>query len=114
MKIDWGIEANQKPTKPIQLNELEIGESVKLTIEDMRQPVSDGIDYIVATVSSTEIEGDTMWLKGKFGLKNGAFSLFKLIGSDESEDFVGKDYIVSKVESEKSLTGYAYRWELAE
>ena len=107
-EIKWG-ENTHEESKPVKLNKLEMNTPHQVEFQDLRQLEN---DYIVATVSSETLEGNTLWLRGKFGLQNGALSLIKLVGSSESADFVGNIFTVEKVESEKSMSGYRYQWTL--
>ena len=107
-EIKWG-ENTHEESKPVKLNKIEMNTKYRVEFQDLRQLEN---DYIVATVNSEPLEGNTLWLRGKFGLQNGALSLIKLVGSSESEDFVGKTFTVEKIESVKSMSGYRYQWTL--
>jgi hypothetical protein len=93
----------------VDLRTVEVGSSVKFNIESVRTGISSktGDDFIVATVSSEEIEGNTIWFKGKFGLQNGYASLLKAFGG-----VIEGHCVYHKVESKKSPVGYAHRWTL--
>jgi len=64
---------------------------------------------VVATVDSETLEGDTLWLAGQHGPQNGLLSLLKAAG--EEREVEGKSFTFTRVESENSPAGYAYRWE---
>ena len=106
--IDWG---NNTPTntetQTMKLNTMGMEEPHAIKILDMR--MTDG-GYIVTTVSSETLEGNTLWLKGKYGLQNGALSLMNLVGSNESADYIDESFFVMKEPSEKSMSGYRYVW----
>ena len=106
--IDWG---NNSPTntetQTMKLNTM--GMEVPHTIKILDMRMTDG-GYIVTTVSSPTLEGNTLWLKGKYGLQNGALSLMQLVGSNESADYIDKSFFVKKEASEKSMSGYRYVW----
>ena len=92
--------------------------SVLLVLKDAEFDVEHKIEFlsvaetanghIVADVKSDTIEGDTLWLKGKFGFQNGCLSLLNAAGKKPLE---GNTYTFMKIESDKSPAGYAYRWQ---
>jgi len=108
-KIDWGVD-NSSVSESIKLKEIHIDESHSVTILDMN---TTSIGYIVATVEAPTLEGNVLWLKGKFGLQNGALSLMRLMDSDDVQDYIGITFQVGKVPSDKSSTGYRYEWVLS-
>lgn len=93
----------------VDLRAVEVGSSVRFNIESVRTGISSktGDDYIVATVSSEEIEGNTIFFKGKYGLQNGYASLLKAFNG-----VIEGDCVYHKVESKKSPVGYAHRWTI--
>ena len=93
----------------MKLNSMEMNDSHEVTVLDMR--MTDG-DFIVLTVESETLEGNTLWLKGKYGLQNGARQLMKLVNSSDTEDYIGETFTVLKMESEKSMSGYRYHWTI--
>ena len=108
--IDWGqTTSHRTETQTVKLNTMEMEEPHEIKILDMR--MTDG-GFIVTSVESETLEGNTLWLKGKYGLQNGAMSLMELVGSNESTDYVDKMFSVQKVPSEKSMSGYRYEWQL--
>lgn len=109
MAIDWNMgHSTSGPSENInmKLSELPLSQSASVKIEEMKMTTG---GYIVATVTSEELEGNTLWLSGKFGLQNGAYSLQQLVGSSDESDYVG-EFFVSKIPSDKSTSGYRYEW----
>ena len=107
--IEWGDDTHSTEAQVMKLNSMEMNDEHIIKILDMR--MTDG-GYIVTTVESETLEGNTLWLKGKYGLQNGARTLMSLVGSDETEDYINGSFKVSKIESEKSMSGYKYLWTL--
>lgn len=106
--IDWNVGHSAKSDAEVmQLREIPLNQAVTITINNVRMTPQ---GYIVAEVVSEELEGNTLWLSGKFGLQNGAFSLMNLVGQSQNvADIVG-DYQISKLPSDKSSSGYRYEW----
>jgi hypothetical protein len=110
-KIDWNLGHSKEESNdvPMKLSNLDLNNGAVVSITEMRTTEK---GHIVCTVSSEDLEGNTLWLSGKYGLQNGAVNLKNLVGSDDTEDY--KDtFIVSKVPSDKSITGYRYEWQYA-
>ena len=108
--IEWGLQKAPQ-SEAMKLKEMEMGVNHAVTITDLRN-TSNG--FVVASVESEDLAGDTLWLKGKFGLQNGAAKLIQLCnGSTDPVDYIGKTFLVSKVENQESMTGYNYDWQLA-
>lgn len=105
MDIDWTTVLEHTP-QVVNLQSTEIDEAHDITFHETRL-TEDG--HIVATVSSETLEGTTIWLKGKFGAQNGLGSLIKACDGDGSK-IEGNTFTFTRVESEKSPAGYAYRW----
>jgi len=104
-EIDWsGIFTQTESGTPVALREVPMGMEVEVTFNRLTQTANGGI---VANVE-TSIEGDTIWLKGQYGPQSGLYSLISAAGSGENIE--GNTFVFSRVESEKSPTGYAYRW----
>ena len=105
------------PEKKVLLPDMSAGCSLSASItgEDVRNlkkkypgvPVVSYV-YTSADVKSETIEGDTLWLKGKFGFQNGCLSLLNAAGKKPLE---GNTYTFMKIESDKSPAGYAFRWQ---
>ena len=108
-KIDW-TNAQQAPSVNISLAEATIDEPHVVLFERVSQTPQ---GYIVCTVSSDTLEGNTIWLRGKYGSQNGFGSLLNAV-DDEGDLIEGNEFIFTKVESEKSPKGYAYRWTTVE
>jgi hypothetical protein len=109
-EIDWTnlVDDSSDEEITVDLKKMEIGTEATVHFESVRG-VSNGM--IVATVASEELEGTTMWLRGKFGPQNGLLSLVKAAsGGDMIE---GNTFTLAKIPSEKSPVGYAYRWTTA-
>jgi len=105
-EIDWGIVTNFPESIIMDLKEVEIGDSITVCFEEVKQVG----DKIIATVTSDDLPGDTLWLKGNFGPQNGLLSLIKTLkGGDNIE---GSTVKYTKVESEKSPAGYAHLWQV--
>ena len=106
--IDWNVGHSAKSDSVVmQLREIPLNQAIPVKIKNVRMTPQ---GYIVAEVESEELEGDTLWLSGKFGLQNGAFSLMNLVGQSQNvADIVG-DYHIAKLPSDKSTSGYRYEW----
>ena len=103
-KINWEITTTENDIVNLK-DDLVIGGTAKVSFLEVKQVKG---DMIVATVE-TVLPGNTLWLKGKFGPQNGLLSLMKAAkGGDNIE---GKEFDVSKIESDKSPAGYAYLWK---
>lgn len=106
MKPDWtNVWGDDDEDRVVSLKEMEVGSSATFNFSAVRQTRQ---GFIVATVESEEIEGTTMWLKGKFGPQNGLLSLLKAAG--DGDNIEGNTYTLTKIESENSPTGYAFMW----
>ncbi len=106
ISIDWGNVLNQPSGLNMNFKGMAVGDSHEVTFDKLTETTNGGI---VADVSSETLEGDTLWLKGKFGFQNGCLSL--LNASGKKQEIEGKTFTISKVESEKSPAGFAYRWQ---
>jgi hypothetical protein len=102
--IDWEAALSRPSSVDMRLNTAEIGAEHSITFDRCTQTDSGAI---VASVRCDTLEGDTLWLRGKYGPQNGLPSLIKAAGSD---GISGRTFTFSRVESEKSPAGYAYRW----
>ena len=105
--IDWGVEETPSDSEVVKLSEMHMDEMHEIKITEMKM-TNQG--YIVCNVETPTLEGNTVWLKGKFGLQNGALSLMRLVGSNNAMDYENQSFCVGKVPSEKSMTGYRYEW----
>ncbi len=104
--IDWTINNEHEPSVSITLNGTTLDEKHLVMFTSVKQ--TEG-GYIVADVACETLEGNTLWLKGKFGFQNGALSLMK--ASKDPTTIEGNSFVFTKVASEKSVTGYAFLWE---
>ena len=105
--IDWNEALKPAPSEQVSLAETTIDEAHKVTFVTLNQTPQ---GYIVANVESDTLEGDTLWLRGKYGSQNGFGSLLNAV-ENEGEMIEGNSFIFTKVESSKSPKGYAYRWQ---
>jgi len=104
-EIDWTTALEPEPSVSMMLSETEL--NTPHTVEFRRvRSTEDG--FIVASVSSDSLEGDTLWLRGKFGPQNGLHSLVN--AAEGGENIEGGSYIYERIESENSPAGYAHRW----
>ncbi len=109
-EIDWNEALKPAPSEQVSLAETTIDEAHKVTFVSLTQTPQ---GYIVANVESETLEGDTLWLRGKYGSQNGFGSLLHAV-ENEGEMIEGNSFIFTKVESSKSPKGYAYRWQAVE
>lgn len=105
--IDWqnATEYENEPSQSMNLGDTELNTPHEVKFLTVKG-VSDGM--IVATVKSETLEGDTLWLKGKFGPQNGLLSLLK--AATEGDLIEGNSFTYERVPSEKSPAGYAHKW----
>ena len=105
--VDWDAALEQRDSVTINLGaQTEIGMSHTVSFERVSQ-TDEG--FIVADVTCPTLEGDTLWLRGKFGPQNGLHSLVK--AAKGGENIAGSAFIYQRVESENSIAGYAHRWD---
>ena len=105
--INWTEVLKPNPSVSVNLSDAELDVTHEVTFLSVRQTTDLNI---VATVDCETLEGDTLWLRGKFGPQNGLLSLIKAVdGPENIEGSCGK---FTKVASEKSPSGYAFRWFL--
>lgn len=103
--INWN-EALKPVNTKLALNTVEIGTEHTIFFEQVKL-LDEGA--IVATTSSETIEGTTLWLRSaKYGAQNGLGSLIK--AANGGDNIEGNAFVYSRVESEKSPTGWAHRW----
>jgi len=110
MEIDWTVQ-NKYPQlntdSVMKLSEIPLNQAIDITIMNLRMTPQ---NYIIAEVVSPDLDGGILWLSGKYGLQNGAFSLMNLVDNSTKVNDVLGDYVVSKLASDKSKTGYRYEW----
>ncbi len=104
--INWESVINQTDNlEVVALRESPIGENVSVTFDRVFQTKTGSIGAIV----STTLSGELIWLSSEqYGPQNGLLSLVK--ANEGNTEFEGKTFNFCRVESEKSQTGYAYRW----
>jgi len=103
--INWNEEIKNEQTS-IKLGESEIDTEHKVTFVRMFKTDEGAIG---AEVSSETLAGDLLWLKGKFGYQNGFLSLLNSVDNNANE-IEGKEFTFTRLTSEKSPAGYAFRW----
>lgn len=103
--IDWTTALEPEPSVSIVLSDAELNTPHAVFFRTVRS-TEDG--FIVASVDCDTLEGDTLWLRGKFGPQNGLHSLVN--AADGGENIEGNTYTYTRVESENSPAGYAHRW----
>lgn len=105
--INWN-DALKPVSQRLNLTDLEMDVTHEVTFLSIRQN-DDG--SIVASVDSETVEGDTLWLRSaRYGAQNGLGSLLAAAGGEIAD---GDVYSITKVASEKSPAGYAFRWTTA-
>ena len=106
MTIDWSkYESVPSESSPVVLREVAIGVEVPVTFSQVKEVSNGGLLAVV----ETELEGDFLWLSSsEYGPQNGFMSLVK--AANGGENIEGKTFTFSRIESEKSPAGYAYRW----
>ena len=110
--IDWNHAIEPTPPATVRLGETELGTDHEVTFMEVRGVEGeDDALLIAATITSPTIEGNTLWLRGKYGAQNGLMSLLKAVDMD-GDSIQGKTFTYTRVESEKSPSGYAHRWQL--
>lgn len=103
-EVNWN-DALKPVSLRLNLTDLEMDVTHKVTFLSIRQN-DDG--SIVASVDSETVEGDTLWLRSaRYGAQNGLGSLLAAAGGEIND---GDEYAITKVASDKSPAGYAFRW----
>jgi hypothetical protein len=103
--IDWSVLTTGSDKEMVALKEVPLDTEVSITIDRVFNTPS---GFIGAEVS-TEISGELIWLSGSYGPQNGMMSLVKAAGGNP-DDIEGNTFTFTRISSEKSPTGYAYRW----
>ena len=105
MVIDWeNVLSSTDALEVVALREAPLGEITEVTFER----VFDANGSIGAQVT-TDLPGELLWLSsGEHGPQNGLPSLVK--AAEGGENIEGNTFCFSRVESEKSPVGYAFRW----
>ena len=106
MEIDWNdILTSADSMEVVALREQPLGEEVEVTFDRVFKADNGSGGAVVAT----DMPGELLWLSsGEHGPQNGLPSLVK--AAEGGENIEGKTFKFSRVESEKSPAGYAYRW----
>ncbi len=106
-EVNWN-DALKPVSLRLNLTDLEMEVTHEVTFLSIRQN-DDG--SIVSSVDSESLEGDTLWLRSaRYGAQNGLGSLLAAAGGKIND---GDVFSVTKVPSEKSPAGYAFRWTTA-
>tara|TARA_R100001086_G_scaffold205616_1_gene121485 strand:- start:1358 stop:1696 length:339 start_codon:yes stop_codon:yes gene_type:complete len=107
-KIDWNVgQSFNRDEVPMKLSDIPLNQTIQIKITNVKMTTQ---KFIVANVESEDLEGGVLWLSGKFGLQNGAYSLMNLVGSSGNVDDIVGEYSVAKLPSDKSSSGYRYEW----
>lgn len=104
-EIDWSVLSTGSEKEQVALKEVPLDTEVSITFDRIFSTPSGTIGAEV----STEISGELIWLSGSYGPQNGMMSLVKAAGGNP-DDIEGKTFTFSRITSEKSPVGYAYRW----
>ena len=104
--INWDSVLNQTENlELVALRESPIGEEVEVKFDRIFQTQAGSIGAMVTTTLS----GEMIWLSSEeYGPQNGLLSLVK--ANEGTTDLEGKTFKFSRIESDKSPAGYAYRW----
>ena len=106
MEIDWeNVLSSTDALEIVALREAPLGEVTEVTFDRVFTAENGSIGAVV----TTDLPGELLWLaSGEHGPQNGLPSLVK--ASEGGENIEGNTFCFSRVESEKSPVGYAYRW----
>ena len=106
MEVDWSMyEQFGDDAAPVRLGEAPMNEEVSVKFTEIIQTEAGSL---LARVE-TELEGDHIWLhSSEYGNQNGFPSLLKASGGGGNIE--GKTFTFTRLESEKSPAGYAFRW----
>lgn len=104
-EIDWAAMTQSPASEQMNLSATELNTTHNVTFLEVRSP-SEGL--LVARVDCETIEGDSLWLRGRYGPQNGLLSLVK--AADGGENIEGQTFTFTRIESENSPAGYAFRW----
>jgi|TARA_R110000824_G_scaffold45_1_gene155 hypothetical protein len=102
--IDWNLN-NSDNKEAVALKEVPLGEEVSIKFDKVFQSPSGTIGAEV----TTDIAGEIIWLRGAYGPQNGMMSLVKA-ADNNPESIEGNTFTFTRIESENSPVGYAYRW----
>jgi len=104
-EIDWSNVLSS--SEAVSLREVPIGEEVSVNFTRVFE-----VDGTLGAEVACDLPGEVIWLKGQFGPQNGLLSLMK--AAEGGENIEGNTFTFSRIESEKSPAGYAFRWVKAE
>lgn len=106
MVIDWNsILSTTDNMEVVALREQPLGEEVQVTFDRVFTASNGSVGAVV----TTDMPGELLWLaSGEHGPQNGLPSLVK--AAEGGENIEGNTFTFSRIESEKSPAGYAYRW----
>jgi hypothetical protein len=106
MDIDWdNVLKHTENLEVVTLREAPIGEITEVTFDRVFTAENGSVGAVVTTA----LPGELLWLaSGEHGPQNGLPSLVK--ASEGGENIEGNTFCFSRVESEKSPAGYAFRW----
>jgi len=106
MEIDWNnILSTTDNMEVVALREHPLGEEVQVTFDRVFTASNGSVGAVV----TTDMPGELLWLaSGEHGPQNGLPSLVK--AAEGGENIEGNTFTFSRIESEKSPAGYAYRW----
>ena len=104
-EIDWSNVLSS--AEAVSRREVPIGEEVRVTFTRVFET-----DGTLGAEVACDLPGEVIWLKGQFGPQNGLLSLMK--AAEGGANIEGNAFMFTRVESEKSPAGYAFRWVKAE
>ena len=107
IEIDWNDALAFTSNQQMSLREAELNVEHTINFAGVKKIEETGM--ILAEVSSETLEGDHLWLRGKFGAQNGLLSLIKAAG--DGKNIMGNNFIFTRIESTTSPAGYAYYWQ---
>ena len=104
-EIDWSNVLSS--SEAVTLREVPMNEEVRVTFTRVFET-----DGTLGAEVACDLPGEVIWLKGQFGPQNGLLSLMK--AAEGGENIEGNTFVFTRIESEKSPAGYAFRWVKAE
>jgi len=107
MNINWEnvLTPSRTDLEVVALKEAPLNENFAVKFNRVFQTASGNIGAEV----TTDLTGDLIWLSSEaYGPQNGLLSLVKAATS--AENIEGNTFNFSRIESDKSPTGYAYLW----
>tara|TARA_R100001463_G_scaffold78024_2_gene132258 strand:+ start:471 stop:806 length:336 start_codon:yes stop_codon:yes gene_type:complete len=104
-EIDWSVLNTGSEKEQVALKEVPLDTEVSIKFDRVFNTPSGNIGAEV----TTEVSGELIWLSGSYGAQNGMMSLIKAAGGNP-DDIEGNTFNFTRITSEKSPVGYAYRW----